>query len=487
MDVTLNQVSSGAVKLLVAWRQEPSATTRRYCELTGFKERHIRTLKRELEAAGLATFPRSHRQPKADTKSPPPPSGFSGAAAPLTDDQRAVYLRLTAMRVMAEAAFDLVTRYPVEAVAEAISYVQARTHKISNPAAYVVTRIRKRAEEYGFGPAAAERPSPVPTTPQRAPETPPNTPQVLEVQQNVERTAVVVFEAKNAPMPSEPLDVVSSNPLARLPHAEVSYQLLAYSVCASCGVDLQLNPAATGTIAALYQAGYTAEDVTYFLKAIWPQDWRAAKGERLTLAILQEQIGHTRHLLEMTAHGSLGKEVERRLDLLREHLNGERTLHHPNDLLPTYHGTPGGNPYLNHPAYKAAAQAEQDAYAAEQARLQAQTCAACGRLQTVCKCESVKAIPSEVKKLWRWALDDLQARGSHEALHVLRRLEFVGYAEGCLTLECASTANLAYIESRLLPSMTETLKHLGARHTALLDAAPLQLKLIPKPEEEITD
>ncbi len=267
--------------------------------------------------------------------------------------------------------------------------------------------------------------------------------------------------------------------------SNIEWQMLAYSVTVACGCDLSLNPAAVQAVQRLHDAGYTAEDVGYFLKAYWPTIWPGNSGEPPTLAALLEHIGHAKHLLDMADGRSRGEELLRRVELLREHLAGERLLAHPDDLLPPCEGDPDLSPYAisGHPRFTDWVETERQAYAEERRQQRSggliANCPTCRRSREECICPQVAAIPGRIKDSWLALLGQLQIqlnRATYDSW--LRRLALAGYADGELVIETPDPDARDWVERYLLSSMTRTFNDIYRRSPS---DGMIRIRLRPKP------
>ncbi len=418
----LKKLSPGACRLLLTYQEEPDASLSRCMELTGYSQRWIKRLRRELQQAGVIADGAASDESSAES------SGESDQA----------YQALTSFGVRSTIARELSQQHPWPVIQDSIRYVQSRSG-IANRAGYLVKRLREQSKESKLVPVQAEiiKPDSVATPP-----------------------------------------ILSGD--RELP-ANVEWQMLAYSVTVACGCDLNLNPAAAQAVHRLHDAGYAAEDVGYFLKAYWPTIWPGSSGDPPTLAALLEHIGHAKHLLDMADGRSRGDELLRRIELLREHLAGECSLEHPDDLLPPCEGDPDLSPYAGHPRFESWIETEHRAYEAEKQQQRAEdlatNCPACHRSRQDCTCSRVASIPGRIKDSWLAVMGQLQIQLNRATYDTwLRRLTLAGYMDGELVVETPDRYTQEWVERHLLPSLTRTFNDIYQRRPS--DAA-VRIRLRP--------
>ena len=246
--------------------------------------------------------------------------------------------------------------------------------------------------------------------------------------------------------------------ITAFPMNNTEWQLLAYTITAACGCSLDAK--ASRAIQQLYEQGYIAEDVGYFLKTFWPTIWPGNRGEPPTLDALMKHIGHAKHLLNMAQGKSSGDELRRRIELIRKHQSGHIHLEHEDDLLPSREGDPMQSPYGSHPRYKDWALRESEAYGqeekAQRTAVRTLNCPQCRRSRQACICVQKAAIPDRIKARWAAVTGQLQIQLGQATYDMwVRRLALVGYADGEAIIEAPHRYTIDWIERHLLSSMTQ--------------------------------
>jgi len=424
----LKKLSPGACRLLLAMREEPDASVSCYMALTGYSKRWINALLQELKQLGVLQ--------STETKCE---SVKSSSKLPSEAHQA-----LVAFGVDAKVAQELAAQYALSTIKENIQYVQAK-QGVANRPGYLIKRLREKGKE--------------------AVEVPVQTP-ILEVPVPVQ-AEIIIAPVPPMPIATTPMSTVSvlaapsitaEQSITALPTNNTEWQLLAYSVTATCGCPLDVK--ASQAIQQLYEQGYLAEDVAYFLRTFWPTIWPGNKGEPPTLDALMKHIGHAKHLLNMAQGKSAGDELQRRIELVHEHQSGHIRLKHEDDLLPSCESDPMQSPYGSHPRYKDWALRESEANGreekAQRAAVKVLNCPQCRRSRQICICTQKAAIPDRIKDRWAAVTGQLQIQLNRATYDMwVRRLTLVGYADGEAIIEAPHRYTVDWIEHCLLQSMTQ--------------------------------
>lgn len=345
----LQQLSTGATKLLMAVQAEPGAPQSRYIELVGKCERSVRNFGRELLALGLVrrTMPTAMPGTKASTDKPSidtasPKTRVNHVSdewtADLTEVQRHSYRLLRQYRIEHQVAHDLVQQCDEVFIAAAIDYTHQ--HSPQKPTGYLVWCLKNVTKWYSPAAKASDFYSSAEMTgeallvdgsPQADSGPLASTPAFSTVP-IPESDPSTVFQANAFNSPTVPLGSVKN--MVNVPELIVTEEtldrtLLAYAVEAATGVDLRLSREARQAVLALDQAGYIAEDVGRFADEEFPQtDWRGRKGERPTVQMLLNGIGAVRQRKESWPLGGLFS----RIQAIRSHLPDKVSIRSLSDL-----------------------------------------------------------------------------------------------------------------------------------------------------------
>ncbi len=349
----------------------------------------------------VRTLPPASNQTAAPAQAAATPdqgSDVNAAPGQAEEENNPAFEALRSMGVGSEAARKLAQDCTGDQITDAIHYVRARAD-IHDPAAYLVKKLT--GENNG-------QPLVVP------PE-------------------VVVLSGAVPPEPGAgPRAIVAiDSPSTALDAGDPEFLFLVHSVSMATGALVNSVPALLGDCRRLYADGIRGEDVAYFLDAIWPKIWPGSQGEMLTLEALMKHIGHAHHLLTMATDRSPGMEMLRRLDMLRDHVSGNRILAGPDDLLPAYQANAGYSPYLADSRFRAQAEARLEEAEADRETVQADCCPACGRAYERCRCTQKAAIPGQAKDAWLVAIGHFEVclnRSTYDTW--LRRVELVNVIAG---------------------------------------------------------
>jgi hypothetical protein len=267
------------------------------------------------------------------------------------------------------------------------------------------------------------------------------------------------------------------------------YQFLAFAINAATGCDLLVNPDQVGDLNTLFDAGYRHQHVVYFLDHIWPNVWPGSEGKPPTVKTLRLHIGQAKQMLNTIPEGKKGSEIERRIALLQDAIDGKVQLNDMEDLLPAWTGAADMNPYLDHPLYRANAEAQwsdakqQDRQAlAEWDRL---NCSACHRPREVCKCASVAALPVRIVDSWLFVLGQTKLQLNKSTFQTwLSSADLVAYdtATCHLLVEVPSRYHQEWLNRHLLPSLTTAFNDFYRGGTSVNDHSPILIEIQIRPE-----
>ena len=398
----ISRLSPGAAKLYLAYLYAPGATDAQARDITSYKSRWFKKLRDELVEAGL----------------------LAAQAEELSAEAQRCEAELRSVGVDAAAARNLASACPPEMVQNAVAYVRGR-RDIANPAGYVVRSLREKlkASKDGIITPNLSRIEPFRGDMQKGQDSagvargfPPYRTDLPKEAERSEAYSVERREGKPdsntvAPGRSYRRFVQGAGTLD-VAMLDTEFQLLLFTLQATCGCDPVLNPTDLDDAYRLYCAQYRARHIERFVREVWPQCWPGNKGERLTIPWLLKLIGFTR------SHGMpVAQEAS---------------------------APSGDSPYLADPYFAD----KQGDHVAE--------LSSCGdRAASICV-----SIPAQVESAWRSTVGLLktQVKGwLNEYDNWLAHVEIVAYTDGILRLAAPHPYIKDWIERHLLSIMRKLL------------------------------
>lgn len=510
----LQKLSAGAVKLFAALQLEPNASRKRIEAITGYKERHMRNLTRELEEAGLMS-----KQPYQKNE--------------LSPEMMGAYEKLVALEVHPVAAMRLVGKHPLAHIEAGVALVNAQKDRLKNPPGYLITWLQGKLSDAASvaaqvaaqvtvqppvqptaQPAAptakASAPAAAPKAKRKAApkaaqakaakaSAPTATPKAKR--KAAKPTAPVAAAPAVAAVAAAPVAVVLAAPLVAaraepgarseakgimdLLAADPLAAKLAYALENATGCDLRLSADAREALEQLYHAGYTHDDVTYYLAQHWPKTWEGRKGEPLTLKALLAGIARSKHALEMSAFDQPGEALAERFHIIEQVARKQGTPPAVEDvheyiLETNSHRVDVLSRYLNHPRYAEQAQTRLDDLRADvDADRKARREAEANLLA------HIEALPKEVRQVWATARDLIRLGRDTDTDRYVKELQVLGYdpARGVMTIIAPDVVAVNRLDRGLADILTRYLNQaLVSVGLKTPEKRPLSIEIVMRDE-----